>query len=165
MKKTFALLVLLVLSVGVFAQEHEEEIAEGKSLVDAKTPCDQLSHEQLEEIGEYIMETMHPGEAHERMHEMMGIEEGTEAHESFHVNIAQRMYCGKSMMGPGMMHGGMMGPGMMGGPGMTQGGQMMGWSGMWTFTSVLWTIILVGLVILVWLWVIKLWRDVFGRKH
>jgi hypothetical protein len=151
MKKTIVLLVLLVLSVGVFAHEHEEEIAEGKSLVEGGADCSSLTDEQLEAIGEYLMETMHPGEAHEQMHEIMGVAEGTPEHEQFHVHIAQMMYCNKGMMGPGMMGG--------------YGGQMMGGYGMWGFGSILWTIVLVGLVILVWLWVVKLWKEVFGRKR
>lgn len=164
MKKTFVLLVLLVVSVGVFAHEHEEEVAEGKQLVESKVSCNELTDEQLEAIGEYIMETMHPGEAHDAMHQMMGVQEGTPQHEQFHVNMARMMYCGQMYGGMmpmmGMMGGGMMGPGMMGG----YGGQMMGWSGMWGFTGILWFLIVIGLVILVWLWVIKLWKDVFGRK-
>jgi len=154
----------LLLAPFAFAHEHEEELAEGKRLVDAKAPCSDLSDEQLEAVGEYVMETMHPGEAHDAMHEMMGVGEGTPEHESFHINIARHMYCGRGygmmggMMGPNMMKGQSMGPGMIG------GGQMMGWSGMWGIGSVLWTLILVGLVLIVWLWVIKLLRNVFGRK-
>ncbi len=168
MKKMFALLVLLIFSVGVFAHGHEEELAKGKSLVESKASCSDLSDDQLEAIGEYIMETMHPGEAHEQMHEMMGLEEDTPEHEQFHVHIAQMMYCNKGMAG-GMMPG-MMGPGMMGGyGGMHQGmmyGQRAGMMGTaWTVGSVLWLVVLVGLALLVWLWVIKILREVFGGRR
>ncbi len=169
MSKIFALIVLLVLSVGVFAHEHEEEVAEGKQLVESKADCSSLTDEQLEAIGEYLMETMHPGEAHEQMHEAMSLKEDTPEHEQLHVQIAQMMYCGKGMMKGGMMGGGMMGPGMMGGmmgPQMMQGGGMPAmWSGMWGFTGILWFLIVLGLVILVWLWVVKLWKEMFGRKR
>lgn len=35
-----------------------------------------------------------------------------------------------------------------------------GWGGWWIFS---WLIGL-GLIVLIWLWVIKLWREVMGRK-
>src|SRR5574342_579414 len=134
MKKLLGILVILLLATFAAAHEHEDDIAEGKQLVDSKVPCDQLSDDQLEEIGEYLMEQMHPGEAHDQMHEMMGIKEDTPEHEQFHVHIAQMMYCNKGMMGGRMpmMRGGMMGPGMMYG-GMMGGsyspGMMGGWAG------------------------------------
>src|SRR3989338_8448560 len=74
------------------------EIEEGKQLVESGISCDNLSDEQLEAIGEYYMEQMHLGEAHEAMHKMMGIEEGTEYHEQVHVNMAKMMYCGENTM-------------------------------------------------------------------
>ncbi len=33
------------------------------------------------------------------------------------------------------------------------------------FMGFLWYAIFVGLAVVVWLWVIKLWREVFGRKR
>ncbi|AJB41937.1 hypothetical protein [Thermofilum adornatum] len=82
----------------------QSEIEEGKKLVESGISCDKLSDEQLEAIGEYIMELMHPGGAHEIVHKMMGIEEGTEYHKQFHINLARRMYCGEvATMGPGYM--------------------------------------------------------------
>ncbi len=174
MKKILIMILVAIMALSVFAHEAEE-LEEGKRLVESQTSCDELNDEQLETIGEYLMEQMHPGEAHEQMHEMMGLEEDSPAHEQVHVNMARMMYCGQmmggmmNMMGPGMMQGGMMGPGMMGGmmgPQMMQGsGMPMMWSGMWGFTGILWFLIVLGLVILVWLWVVKLWKDVFRRKH
>ncbi|HII66348.1 TPA: hypothetical protein HA295_06280, partial [Candidatus Woesearchaeota archaeon] len=74
MKKITSILVILLLSiVVVLAQEsHDSEIEEGKKLVESKMSCDKLSNEQLEAIGDYYMEQMHPGEAHEIMDNMMG---------------------------------------------------------------------------------------------
>ncbi len=126
------LLVLSTLALANSEHNHETEIEEGKKLVESGISCDKLSDEQLEAIGEYLMEQMHPGEAHEAMHEMMGMEEGTEYHKQVHVNMARMMYCGEStMMGGGMMgSGGMMGmmPMMMNmmGSGMMGSGGMMG---------------------------------------
>jgi hypothetical protein len=62
-----------------------------------------LTEEQLESIGEYLMELMHPGSAHEAMHEMMGLQEGSEEHKSFHVNLAKAMYCGQKGGVSGML--------------------------------------------------------------
>ena len=137
MKKIIMILGIFLLSISLVLAngDHQTEIEEGKKLVDRGISCDKLTDEQLEAIGEYYMEQMHPGEAHEAMHKMMGMEEGTEYHEQVHVNMARMMYCGGDytsyggMMGNGMMGGNMMGmmPMMMN---MMGGGNMMGSGGM-----------------------------------
>src|SRR3989339_434109 len=124
MKRTILILAIFLLSiVVVLAQEsHDSEIEEGKKLVESKMSCDKLSNEQLEAIGDYYMEQMHPGEAHEIMDNMMG-GEGSESLKQVHINMARRIYCneniyiGYGMMGSGGMMGmmNMMGGGMMGG--------------------------------------------------
>ena len=104
MKKVFVLLVLLIMLPIIIAEEdHAIEVAEGKALVDSQISCDDLTEEQLEVIGEYYMEQMHPGEAHEVMDERMG-GEGSESLRLAHINMGLRFYCnqGSSMMG-GMM--------------------------------------------------------------
>ncbi len=116
MKKTILILAIFLLSIiTVVAQEsHDSEIEEGKKLVESKISCDKLSNEQLESIGDYYMEQMHPGEAHEIMDNMMG-GEGSESLKQVHINMAKRLYCnenvyiGYGMMGSGGMMGGMMG--------------------------------------------------------
>jgi hypothetical protein len=176
-KTIVSLFLIALLSMLAFAHEHEDEIAEGKALVDSNISCAELTDDQLEEIGEYFMEQMHPGEAHEQMHVMMGVKEDTPEHEQLHVHIARMMYCGKGMMDHGMMGGmmpmmrggmmsrnyapgimdyrtgGMMGPGMMG-----------GWTNSWSIASILWIILLAGFVVAVWLWVFKLFKETFGKK-
>ncbi|MBI4447393.1 hypothetical protein HY643_00280 [Candidatus Woesearchaeota archaeon] len=102
----------------------EQEIEEAKTLIDSKADCGSLSDSQLEIIGEYYMEQMHPGEAHKLMHKMMGFEEDSAAEEQFHISMAKRIYCNKAvggMMGYGGMMG-MIGGGMMN---MMGGGNMM----------------------------------------
>ena len=104
MKKAIALFILflVLLASQVLAQEHD--FTEIKSLIDSGVSCIQLTNEQLEEIGEYYMEQMHPGEAHEIMDNMMG-GEGSESLKQVHINMARRLYCnenvyiGYSMMG------------------------------------------------------------------
>ncbi len=53
-----------------------------------------------------------------------------------------------------MMMGGNMGYGMMGNYGF----------GYWNFINILYTILLIGLIILVYFWIIKLWRDFYDKK-
>ncbi len=112
MKKIILILVICLLSIAiVFAQEsHDSEIEEGKKLVNSGINCDKLSNEQLEAIGDYYMEQMHPGEAHEIMDNMMG-GEGSESLRQVHINMAKRLYCNDNLyIGYGMMgSGGMMG--------------------------------------------------------
>ena len=115
MKKTILILAIFLLSTAaVLAQEgHNNEIEEGKKLVESKISCDKLSNEQLEAIGDYYMEQMHPGEAHELMDNMMG-GEGSESLRQVHINMAKGIYCGESsgmmqmMMNMGGSGGGMM---------------------------------------------------------
>jgi len=120
MKKKILILVIFLLGiVAVLAQEnHDSEIEEGKNLVESKISCDKLSDEQLEAMGDYYMEQMHPGEAHEIVDNMMG-GEGSKSLKQVHINMAKRLYCndnvyiGYGMMGSGGMMN-MMGRGMMG---------------------------------------------------
>ncbi len=121
MKLTILILVIFLLSIAaVLAQEsHDSEIEEGKKLVESKISCDKLNNEQLEAIGDYYMEQMHPGEAHEIMDNMMG-GESSESLKQVHINMARRLYCNENFyIGYGMMGSGgmmsMMGRGMMGG--------------------------------------------------
>ena len=196
MKKMALVFGMLLLGM-VFVSangDHASEVEEGKQLVENGIDCDKLSDEQLETIGEYYMEQMHPGQSHEAMHEMMGIEEGTKYHGQVHVSMARMMYCSEdAMMGSGMMGSGgmmgimpmmmnMMGSGMMGGQNQTQAntaqvpgsGMMQGMMGNNAFgfgmpflnygyfivLNILYTLLLVGLVALVFLGVLKLWKDV-----
>ncbi len=112
MKKLILIIGLFVIlfSFVVMAQE-EHDFTEAKQLVDSGVSCDNLTNEQLEMIGDYYMEQMHPGEAHEYMDEMMG-GEGSVSLKQAHINIAKRIYCNENVYG--MMNGGIMGRGMMG---------------------------------------------------
>jgi hypothetical protein len=107
----FAVIISVVFASSVFADsDHNFEGA--TKIINTKTPCTELSESQLEQIGDYYMEQMHPGDAHGVMDEMMG-GEGSESLKQAHVMMARRWYCGDNA-GIGMM-GMMMGSGMMGG--------------------------------------------------
>ena len=150
MKKIILILVIFLLGiVAVLAQEsHEIEIEEGKKLVEIKISCDKLSNEQLESIGEYYMEQIHPGEAHEIMDNMMG-GEGSESLKKVHINMAKQLYCGENIyIGYGMMgSGGMIGRGMMGSYPTYYN---YSYSNFW---NSIWIIFLIGVIILV-IWII-----------
>ncbi len=180
MKLINTMLVFFLLGIALVAahaEEHGESIAAGKELAEAKIPCANLNEEQLEVIGEYYMEQMHPGEQHEQMDEMMG-GEGSAQLTQTHLIIAQHHYCGNfssGMMMPmgqmmqGMMSGnsgGMMGnqrgmmPGIMGSdtPGYTMS--------YWSWWNVLWYVFWIGIVILlVWILVKLIRMPRRGGEH
>ena len=112
---TAVLAALLFGTIFIYAAPAEnsisQEISEGKQLVDSRASCSSLSSGQLEAIGEYIMEQMHPGASHELMHQMMGIQDGTPEHEAVHIQMAEMMYCGNSAgtTANGLSYTGMMG--------------------------------------------------------
>src|SRR3989338_5628307 len=172
MGKIYGMLVLLAL-FGAFFASSAEEIATGKALVDAKADCGKLGQDQLESIGEYIMELRHSGQAHEYMDNMMG-GEGSASLKNAHILMAQVMYCGRTdvpltyggMMGMDMIGGygagaagsyGMMGAGarsgMMGFASGSPGYGMMGYgypSHGWGITDILVVILFIGLILLVY---------------
>jgi len=143
----FAIMVVLLLNIGI-ASAHEHDFGETKQLIDSGISCDKLTDEQLESIGDYYMEQMHPGEAHEMMDQMMG-GEGSESLRQVHtINMAKRLYCNEyvdGMMGGGMRMGNnMMGSGMM--------GNYPAYYGYNNFWNMLWLVFLIGaIVLIVWL--------------
>lgn len=123
MKK--AILAVAVLLLGSLAFAASDEAAQGKQLVDSKIGCDSATEGQLELIGEYLMEQMHPGEQHEFMDRMMG-GEGSQSLRAAHIQMTRAIYCGRT--DTPVTYGGMMGMmpmmAMMGR--FTSGGSMMG---------------------------------------
>ena len=95
--RIFIPIVLLVILSGAVRGHGEEEhsdFSDVMTLMEDDVPCNELTDAQLERIGDYYMEQMHPGEAHIRMDQMMG-GEGSESLEDAHINMAQRFYCGQ----------------------------------------------------------------------
>lgn len=162
MKKIiFVVIVALLLNLSLVSAITQQEIKEAKSLIDSKADCKSLSDSQLEIIGEYEMELMHPGESHELMHKMMSLAEGSEAEKRFHINMAKKMYCNE---GTGMMSGGMMNMMMGGNIGYGMMGNYGYGFGYWNFLNVLYVTLLTGLIILVFLGIAKLWKDLFQKR-
>ena len=182
MRKLLSFLVIfLIASLGFSAAMTQQEIQAAKKLIDTKASCSNLSDEQLELIGDYEMELMHPGQAHDTMEQMMG-GEGSESLRLMHISMAERIHCKEpnaavnfGMMGYGMMgsRGSMMGGNIMNNNGMIggYGGMMNGYgmmgnygSGYWSFSYVLYILLLLGLIVLVLLGIVKLWKDI-NRPH
>ncbi|MBC8500765.1 MAG: hypothetical protein ISS25_00145 [Nanoarchaeota archaeon] len=120
MNKSLILVWMLVLVSFLVYGHGNETFEEAEQILEDKIACEDLSKEQLESLGDYYMEQMHPGEAHELMDEMMG-GEGSDSLKQMHIQMAKRLYCNEDisgMIGGGMMNmmmggGNMMGPNMM----------------------------------------------------
>ena len=159
-KMIFVMFIILLFNLWLVSAITQQEINEAKGLIDSKVDCKSLSDSQLEIIGEYAMELMHPGDSHEAMHKMMGLKEGSEPEKQFHINMAKTIYCGES---GGMMGGGMMNMMMQGNMGYGMMSNNSFGYGYWNFLNVLYALLLIGLIVLVYLGIIKLWRGIYGK--
>ena len=156
MRKIFFAIIAVILVSTILVSADKHNFAETKQLIESGISCDKLTDEQLEDIGDYYMEQMHPGEAHELMDNMMG-GEGSESLRQVHINMAKRLYCNEDVDGIiGMMGSNMVGSGMMGNFGYG--------FGYWNFTNILYIILLIGLIILVYLWILRLLKNKRSKK-
>ena len=103
-KKNLAI-VLLLLAASVFAHD---DFSQAQALIKSNAPCSQLTDVQLEEMGDYFMEQMHPGELHAIMEDRMG-GEGSASLKLAHANLAKTFYCGDNTAMPMNMMNSMMG--------------------------------------------------------
>lgn len=148
--------MLLALFGAVFAASADE-IAAGKALVDARSNCSSLSQDQLESVGEYLMELRHPGAEHDYIDGRMG-GEGSASLKNAHIQMAQVLYCGRTdipvtyggMMGLGAGYVGMMGGYAAGVPG-GYGGMMGNYGfGDGIIIDILLILLLIGLILVVY---------------
>lgn len=101
-------LVFILLTIYLFplaaatVASHGEEFDEAQRIIDSNKSCRELTDEQLEVIGDYYMEQIHPGEAHETMDNMIG-GEGSDSLKQMHIMMARKVYCNEG--GIGMMSG------------------------------------------------------------
>lgn len=102
--KKLILLLLVVSILSSIANADMENFAEAEKLIKSKVSCNDLTDNQLEIIGDYFMEQMHPGELHEIMDERMGGESSASL-KQIHINMAKSFYCGEyGIMSAGMMN-------------------------------------------------------------
>ena len=94
-----AFVISILLLAAIFAHGEMGSGVDALDIIQNSTPCSQLSDEQLEAIGEYYMEQMHPGQQHVMMDNMMGGEGSTSLKEA-HIAMAQRIYCGDDTVEP-----------------------------------------------------------------
>ena len=142
-KSIFTILILLLVISIVSAEKNNFEAA--REVINSKIACDNLNENQLESLGDYYMEQIHPEEAHEYMDSMMG-GEGSESLRRVHINMARSFYCGDQYaMSPMMMNS------VMGRPnGMMGNYRMMGYPGyfgLWGITSFLFYVVLIVLIV------------------
>ncbi len=114
------LLFLLLFSLGVLATENTPSVqtvlseivsSQGISTVN-QIDCGKVSERQFEELGDALMEQMHPGAAHEAMDTMMG-GEGSQSLKIAHVSMGKSYVRCINGTGIGQSGYGMMGPWMM----------------------------------------------------
>ena len=161
MKKIFSLLavVLLVLSTSFVLAIEEETFVIAEGIIKQKTSCDALTGDQLEIIGDYFMEQMHPGE----WHEIMDVRQ-------VHISIARSFYCGEDgIMSAGMMNMmmGRTGFGMMNGVNNGGGWNMMDYYGGYGFMGffgwIFMLLILFALVLFI-IWLVKQLQNPKNRR-
>jgi len=149
-----SMLILIATTIQISAinsdDNHEEEIAKAKEIIKNKIQCDDLTLEQIEILGDYYMEQMHPGELHEIMDERMG-GEGSASLRQVHINIGRMFYCGESQaMSSGMMN-------MMMGRNMMSSGNIMNpinnednlFNSRWVFSWLFGALIIIVLILLI----------------
>jgi hypothetical protein len=154
MRKIFIVFMVTILFASLVVAHGEEEFAQAEEIIKQRIPCEELTESQLEILGDYYMEQMHPGESHEIMDERMG-GEGSESLRVMHINMGKAFYCGNHGAMSGGMMDTMMGRGMMGGGMMGSFGNMMGYnSGYGIFGWIFWALVIVLLVLLI-VWLVK----------
>ncbi len=157
MKKLIMTLAFMLLLFAAFIYA-DSDFAEAKKIIDSNAQCSSLTEGQLEHIGNYYMEQMHPGEQHEIMDKMMG-GEGSESLRQMHISIAKRVYCNDVS---GASSYGMMGYGMM------NAGWMHGYPSIFGYgwlNTILWTLVtLAVLALIIWVVVWVIMRMVLREK-
>lgn len=157
-----AILILVVASLTIV--NGEENFSKAEKIIEQKISCGNLTNDDLEILGDYFMEQMHPGELHEIMDERMG-GEGSESLRQVHINMGRIFYCGESQTN----YSGMMSM-MMGRSGAMYQGMMNNYYRNYDsqnyFTGFLINLFLIVLIILVVVWIIKiLFSGSRNQKH
>ena len=156
--------ILIVAEAGLAIVNGEEDFSEAERIIKQKISCDNLTNDDLEILGDYFMEQMHPGELHEIMDERMG-GEGSLALKQAHINMGRIFYCGENQASYGGMMNTMMGRGTMYSSGMINN-YYRNYDSPNYFTGFLINLFLIVLIILIVVWIIKiLFSESRNQKH
>jgi uncharacterized membrane protein len=156
-KIMMALFGLALLGLG-FADEFDG----ARQLIASNVSCDKLDSGQLEAIGDYLMEQMHPGPSHQAMEDMMG-GDGSENVRRAHIQMAEVLYCGRTnttltfgaMLGMMPFIGRYSGGGMMGFGGYGQGMMGYGYGGAGYMVEILFGLLVFCVLALALFWLYK----------
>ena len=151
--------ILLLFSFSLISAHGEETFSQAEEIIENKISCDDLTMEELEILGDYYMEQMHPGEQHEVMDEMMG-GEGSESLRQAHINMGLSFYCGEH----DAMSGEIMDM-MMGRTGMMGSGNMMGNFGDYRTYGIFGLIFMILIIVTLVLLIIWLINALQNKKH
>ena len=159
MKKIFTLVVLalFLFNLGFIYAHTEETFVLAEEIIKQKIPCENLTEEQLEVLGDYYMEQMHPGELHEIMDERMG-GEGSESLRQVHINMGRAFYCGDNGAMPSGMMNMMMGRNIIGEGGYGMMANNFGYSMIGNFTPFGWGF---GFIFMIIFWGLIIWLIVW----
>ncbi len=111
-------IALIVFSSFISATIDNQTRSQAEQIINNKISCSNLTDNQLEVLGDYYMEQMHPGQAHEIMEQRLGGEDSEQVRQT-HIAMAKMFYCGNTgamsdamrsqvLQGSGGMMGGMM---------------------------------------------------------
>ncbi len=149
-----AIIGIALIWLGSFAVADMDDFTRAEEIIEQRIPCSELSLSDLEKLGDYFIEQMHPGELHEIMDERMG-GEGSESLRQAHINMGRMFYCGQSgAMSAGMMNM-MMGRGTMPGFGMMGNSYYGTENNSFSFFSIIILILLIAVLVLIIIWLVK----------
>jgi len=94
----FILVIIIITLPLITAHNDHEDFTEAEAIINQGLPCEELTNEQLEMLGDYFMEQMHPGEAHTLMDERMG-GEGSTTLRYMHRAMGKKFYCNDDQQG------------------------------------------------------------------
>jgi len=139
-------IILILISMNSFVSS--QDFKEVQKIINNRISCSELSEDQLEVLGDYYMEQMHPGELHEKMDNIMG-GEGSLALRNVHINMGKSFYCGdQNAMSPSMVNM------MMGRTNMQNYGMMGNYSSFFGFYGNIFIMLFWILIIILIMWII-----------
>lgn len=142
MLKNFIFIVIVIMITSLTFAHEDNQLNKAEEIIKSGIPCNELTEEQFEVLGDYYMEKMHPGEAHEIMDRMMSNGD-PERLRQMHIAMGKSIYCNDNYPEIPVM-GGMMGMMNFGIPHSFMWGAMNYW-------ALFWIILVVAIILLIFL--------------